>query len=369
MKSSINQIMPDADIARAPVPYLTRNRLRIRRWLMALCFYLIGLPFAVYGWLHGQLDALSLQLAGTVAALANILVFCLLISGRNERLRDPSLTALQIVCAMTCSLILVAGASDVLRPTMAIGVVAPLLFGVFQLDLRGFVRLALYGFVGQGLALLVVALTRGMAQPVVDLTHLAGQGLLLVVFVAICGEMLRMRARQQRLMQQLQESADRDALTGLWNRRWLTSQLPLQLELARRHQRPFSACMIDLDHFKRINDRDGHQAGDSALQCQAAAVGHLLRQSDALVRCGGEEFLLLLPETDQHGAAELAQRICRALAANPVDLGDGRQIHVTVSIGTATLQPGDTADQLLARADEALYAAKQRGRNQVVQAS
>lgn len=351
------------------VNHLPRARLRMRRWLMASGFYWVGLPFAVYGWQHGQLAGVAVALFALLAIGANLCFYLLIATGRSARLREPSMTAPQILVAMLCCLMLVAGASDPLRPTISLGLLGPLLFGVFQLDPRGFVRLALLGLSGYGLVLLLIAATRGIAQPVVDLTHWLGLALILTVFVAICSEVARMRQRQQLLLAQLQESADRDPLTGLYNRRWLARQLPPAIELAQRHHRPYSVCMVDIDHFKPINDRLGHLAGDAALQWVSRQMQQALRQTDALVRVGGEEFLLLLPETSLAGATELAERICESLAHNRfLAAADATPLQITLSIGVAPLLATDNSDHLLFRADTALYAAKQQGRNRVVSA-
>jgi diguanylate cyclase (GGDEF)-like protein len=138
------------------------------------------------------------------------------------------------------------------------------------------------------------------------------------------------------------------------------------LQLAQRHQRPYCACMLDIDHFKLINDQHGHLTGDSALQWVSAQIGNHLRKTDALIRAGGEEFLLLLPETDLHGAHELAERICQHLGSHPFAPAHQAPLAITVSIGVAALHPADTLDHLIARADNAMYAAKQQGRDRVV---
>jgi diguanylate cyclase (GGDEF)-like protein len=131
---------------------------------------------------------------------------------------------------------------------------------------------------------------------------------------------------------------------------------------ARRHGHPLSIAVLDLDHFKRVNDRHGHKTGDQVLVAAAHALGTNLRAEDQLGRLGGEEFLVLLPDTDVEAAAHVAEKLRAAVACAPTT------VPVTVSIGLATWD-GEATDDLLHRADEALYAAKDAGRDRVMAAS
>ncbi|MBN2801005.1 MAG: GGDEF domain-containing protein [Deltaproteobacteria bacterium] len=164
----------------------------------------------------------------------------------------------------------------------------------------------------------------------------------------------------------LRELTTRDPLTGVANRRLLYERADLELTRHRRYTRPISLCMIDIDHFKRVNDTYGHACGDLVLQEVARQIGLALRETDLVARFGGEEFACLLPESDLATATAIAERIRVAIAATRVpcmELG-GR---VTISIGVATFDQGCTAlDVLLARADQALYQAKAEGRNRVI---
>lgn len=312
---------------------------------------------------------LAAMLFVTLALVCNALLYWLFVGGGNNRYRDPSLTMPQMLLAIVSTLILAAGATASLRPTISLGLLAPLIFGCFQLKQRQLLRLALFAIAGYGVMLLLVELSSGLPQPVVELTHWAGLSLMQGAFVAICGEITRMRDRQRQLAAQLQDSAEHDALTGLYNRRWLALHLPQAIELAQRHHRPYSVCMIDIDYFKRINDKHGHLIGDAVLHWVSVQMTSLLRQTDAIVRAGGEEFLLLLPETHQLGAFELAERMCRHIAASRFEQPGTAPLQITISIGVALMQPGDTPDLLMSRADSALYAAKQQGRNRVVSAT
>lgn len=160
------------------------------------------------------------------------------------------------------------------------------------------------------------------------------------------------------------DTALRDPVTGLNNRAALNSTIEREVSLAHRHGNALSVIMLDIDYFKRINDNYGHLTGDLVLRMLARRVLDHTRGCDIVFRYGGEEFTIVLSNTDIHGASLLAERIRAAVAAAPITHNDF-DIPVTVSLGVATLEGGDTALNLIHRADAALYEAKSAGRNQV----
>jgi diguanylate cyclase (GGDEF)-like protein len=167
----------------------------------------------------------------------------------------------------------------------------------------------------------------------------------------------------------LLDQSTRDPLTGLNNRRSTLEELQSRFELSKRHNRALAVIMCDLDFFKQINDTLGHGAGDQVLQEFGLRVKNGLRTSDMAGRIGGEEFLLVLPETDLEGAMLLAERLRAATGGVPFDLASNNSIQVTCSLGVAQRGADDRdGGALLARADGALYTAKRAGRNQVVAA-
>ncbi|MBX2801964.1 MAG: GGDEF domain-containing protein [Myxococcales bacterium] len=159
-----------------------------------------------------------------------------------------------------------------------------------------------------------------------------------------------------------------DPLTGLLNRRWLDQQLPLLVRRATHDATPMSLAMVDIDHFKRLNDTYGHPAGDQVLHEVAQQMRRRFRPRDYVVRYGGEEFTVVLPDSDLAGAVGAADRVRQALAFTGVAMTSGDHLRVTVSAGVAQLQPDEPWDELVARADRALYRAKSEGRNRVVPA-
>jgi diguanylate cyclase (GGDEF)-like protein len=165
---------------------------------------------------------------------------------------------------------------------------------------------------------------------------------------------------------ELAQLASTDALTGLLNRRALYALARREIDRAARHGRPLAAIVLDVDHFKTVNDRFGHEAGDVVLQAVASAAHDVLRTSDAVARYGGEEFVIIAPETDRPSAIGLAERLRTLIRDMPVTVG-GKPLQVTASFGVAMYRGDDKVpDDLLRRADRALYDAKRGGRDRVV---
>ena len=169
-------------------------------------------------------------------------------------------------------------------------------------------------------------------------------------------------------MEQLNHLVTFDQLTGTFSRRHVMEALDREVAMHSRHKTPVSLIMLDLDHFKQINDRYGHSAGDHALREAAACAKAQLREGDILGRVGGEEFLVLLPMTNRDAATILAQRMCSALADASFTQGP-HTIRIPASFGVAELLPKEDASSWLRRADEALYRAKAAGRGCVVVAT
>jgi diguanylate cyclase len=166
----------------------------------------------------------------------------------------------------------------------------------------------------------------------------------------------------QEEMAETRQLLNEDALTGTLNRRGLDQTLSREIARAQRSQAPLSLGMLDLDYFKKVNDVHGHEAGDQMLMHFTSLVKSVMRKSDALVRYGGEEFTLILPDTDVRGAYLVLGRLQQLMSKSPLNY-KGKQINTTFSAGLAALRPEENGHALLRRADEALYAAKNGGRN------
>jgi len=175
---------------------------------------------------------------------------------------------------------------------------------------------------------------------------------------------------QQQLVdmaRQLEELSGRDDLTGIFNRRHFGTTLDRAFDHSHRYHRPLSVAIIDVDRFKDINDSFGHQAGDAVLAEVARRFSGSVRSSDYLARFGGEEFVVLLPETQLDDAVSFGEKLRAAIASAPVPIDEGRALPVTVSVGAASLAHTtfNSSSEMIAAADQALYRAKRNGRNRV----
>jgi len=185
---------------------------------------------------------------------------------------------------------------------------------------------------------------------------------------------IRTQLRRQRYVDILRQRIDRglelsivDQLTSLYNRRYMLNQLEQWRKRTSNGDSHLSIVSLDIDHFKSVNDSHGHQAGDTVLETFAQRLSQHVRPKDIACRPGGEEFLVIMPETDEAQARIGAERIRQAIAADPFEIDQGRNtLNITVSAGVATYTGGDESiSEFMHRADLALYEAKQAGRNQV----
>jgi diguanylate cyclase (GGDEF)-like protein/PAS domain S-box-containing protein len=195
-------------------------------------------------------------------------------------------------------------------------------------------------------------------------------GTVVLISVALdITERTRIEREVHSLQQEFRDQANHDALTGLYNRHFLESNLRRELILAKRHDHHVGVVMADLDHFKRVNDDYGHQAGDEVLRFFGDLIKHHCRGSDIYCRYGGEEFLLILPGMTEQSTLERAEQLRRAMAGTTVKFA-AVDIAITASFGVAVFpKDGHSGEELIAAADKALYAAKAAGRNQVMGSS
>ncbi|MEL7940307.1 MULTISPECIES: GGDEF domain-containing protein [Pseudomonas] len=359
----------------SPLKQRALQKLLIRRFGMALGTYamaLLLLWLTVIGdFYHGSL---ALAVSASLCAVASQAVFLwLFVSGRNQRFVDASLTEPQVLVALVWTTFFLAHVDSV-RGTLMVLYVLILLFGVFQLQPRVFARcagLAFIAFAGLNLWEAFRQRLELPGQAVLQLLVLFSVLVWLTLFAGYV-QALRQRMRQRRyalqahqdtlrgMMRQLEDLVATDELTGLFNRRHFLRLAGRALDDMQADQR-HGLALIDLDHFKRINDIHGHSAGDRVLQTFAAVARACLRQGDVLARYGGEEFVLLLPDADSDRLAACCERLRLAYAAaEPM----GVEVPVlSLSAGMTLLQCGDDLDEALQRADQALYRAKRSGRN------
>ena len=181
--------------------------------------------------------------------------------------------------------------------------------------------------------------------------------------LAAAAALLGVSIKNAQLFREARENSVRDGLTGCFNRTHTLEAIDTELRRARRTQKPLSLIMFDIDHFKNINDRYGHLCGDGVLAAVGARMRTALRASDLKCRYGGEEFVVVLPDTPLEGAKRVAETLRRELADMPIDW-NGETLRITASFGVTTSQPDETDGQaIIGRADQAMYRAKEQGRN------
>jgi diguanylate cyclase (GGDEF)-like protein len=311
----------------------------------------------------GYLAAAALICGGTLLAT---------LKGWNLRLRDPGMTEPLIVIAIGLQLGVVAVAPQIGFPFLA-NLFTVFAFGMIWLSVRDSIVVWTLGTMAT--ATLFYAVGERLRVPTTSALEL---GLAWLYFSLVLGRCLllsvnanEMRARladsRRRLaasLEQVQQLASRDELTRSLNRRSLMAALERERSRAERSDAGFCIGMIDLDHFKRVNDSHGHAAGDAVLRGFAATVHEAMRVTDVFGRYGGEEFLIILVGTAPGAAREALERIRLALAARDwAVIAPGLQ--VTMSAGIACFRKGETMEQLLNRADGALYDAKRAGRDRI----
>ena len=335
--------------------------------------YALDVLFLALYWLAGTVTlavplayaaAAAVHLGGNHAAYA---------SGWNLRFRDPSLTAPLVLAGVAVQLGLVALAPQIAFPFI-VNIFTVFAFGAIWMSLRAAIAVWVLTLAACGAVLWTLGARTGVPSATrleAALTWLCfgmilGRCLLLSVYAnALRAKVAEGRRRLAASLEQIQELVHYDELTRTLNRRSLIGRLEQEIGRARRSGAPFSVAMLDLDHFKAINDTYGHAVGDEVLRQFTATVSATMRETDVFGRYGGEEFLLLLLVADPRASLAPLERIRLAVALHDWDaVVPG--LALTTSIGVAGLLPEESAAQLLRRADEALYEAKAAGRNRVV---
>lgn len=349
------------------------QRLRLRQTSLAMALMALCAPVLHYCVLiaHGERGPwLWLWTAWSVGGMA--LFYGCIRSGHSCRFADPSLTSVQIAFAISSAAFGYALAGP-LRGAVFPVLTLILMFGMFQLRARSAYALSFFALVLFGAVMTTMALRQSDSYPpLVEFGHFLMLALMLPAVAVLTARMsvIRQRLSQQRqdlarALAQLEVIATRDELTGLPNRRQMQALMDQELLRSQRHPHDFCIALVDLDHFKRINDSQGHAAGDTVLRHFAQAGQAALRATDVLARWGGEEFLVLLPDTPLPQAQAALERLREQVAALRVRIAEGGEIRLTVSIGLAAHRAGDTLAQTLARADRWLYEAKAQGRNRL----
>ena len=352
-----------------------RQRIVIQRSLTAALVYAVCLAVLWWSVAEGLADAAAARWLSVVVVGAPVTAYAVLRSGATRDWADPSVAAPQMVAAIGC---LAAGYALIppIRGSILMLAALVVTFGAYTLTPRATRLLALFAVALLGSVMLVMSqLHPQRFDPVVERLHFALAAAVLPTLSLLAGQLstLRKRMKQQatelkQALARIQRLATRDELTGLYNRRHLRDELAREAQRAQRQRAPLALCLIDVDHFKPINDHHGHALGDEVLCGLSGLLLRLTRSGDILGRWGGEEFLLLLPATPLAQAAEVVDRL-RAAAGAAMVSASLPELRVSISAGLAPVDSVDAIEAALEHADRALYRAKAAGRNRICTAA
>ncbi|TCS37960.1 diguanylate cyclase (GGDEF)-like protein [Paucimonas lemoignei] len=348
---------------------------RARHSLMSLVSSLTIIVFTLYCSYAGLFRLGLRELAWFIllAILVHAVFFAMICSGRNLRLADPSLTLPQMYVSILWMMFILYFIDHV-RGAMLVLFMIIFVFGIFRLGLKQFIGVAIFALAAYAIVIaLLIYFHPDSINPRIEMLQWVLLAMVLPWFAVIGAYISNIRhtLRQknkdlEKALAKIEQLVSHDELTGTYSRRSFLDALRRELARAERENRPFCLALFDLDHFKSINDRYGHLAGDDVLRSFADCVQQEVRQVDYFARYGGEEFALLLADTEINAATDILERIRARVESQPFPHVEW---NVTSSIGAAQYQPGETLNQLIGRADQALYAAKSEGRNRVKQAA
>ena len=350
-----------------------RLRVRARQALLTWTLNIALIGIAHFGVVTGLMDATAALRWEMFALIGATSFYVMVRSGFSLRFAsDPAMTLPQAVFSVvsTMGAYVVAGPA---RGASLLVMAVTLVFGLFALTAPQVRRLSFFAVVAMGATMLAAHLRDPARFPAAE----EGMNFMLLAVVLpsialLAGQLstMRLKLRQQRdelerALERNHEIAIRDELTGIYNRRHLTELMNGEMQRFERSGRPVCLALIDIDHFKRVNDVHGHAQGDEVLRAFALTAREALRESDTLGRWGGEEFMLMLPDTSAVGTERVIERVRQRLADVRFEQIDPA-MRVTFSAGIAQCQVGETLSALIERADQAMYAAKQGGRDRSV---
>jgi diguanylate cyclase (GGDEF)-like protein len=307
---------------------------------------------------------------GLVAILQNLFFYMLVRTGINRSFDDPGMTVSQILFAVLVQAGFLLAAPEV-GVVFLVNLFSVFMFGVLGLNARQFVRCWLFGAAATAVAFAHVGGRIGfpsetwLSQTIMWTLFMLALGKTIYLASAITTLRFKLSEKNKALtvvLKKTEEMATHDALTGVLNRRAMIAAMDAEVQIYKRKKTPFCIAVIDLDHFKQINDSFGHAVGDEVLKIFAGILQQSLRVTDRISRYGGDEFVVLLTDTASDSAMTVLERICMRIAQNDWS-GLVPELTVSVSIGVAEIRNDESTAQTLERADGALYQAKQGGRN------
>lgn len=340
------------------------------RYLVGIVNCTAGVIALNYGASQGVIDPQGCRNLTWASMAVMVAFYAVLRTGLNRKLPDPSMSEAKTAFAIGfLAWGYVIGGPGAPVALMLLFII--LMFCMFTTTSRQLIRSSIFAGLVFSVAFVMTAANSGAGTVNARLQMVYG-GVLLIVLISVCllvNEMARMRARlTQRkadltaALAQIKELAIRDELTGLFNRRHMVSVLNAEGQRTDRSQGKFCLCVIDVDHFKSVNDQLGHGAGDEVLRALSNVIAAGLRETDVVARWGGEEFLVLFTDTDCEDAAQVVDRI-RQMLSETVVLASDPAFRVTFSAGLTTYQVDEPIVATIERADQALYQAKATGRN------
>jgi len=358
--------------AAAPEVLARRARQRRQMYIGQVASYSLGasvlLLYAYAGAVSMAVPSLfwlgGLLIIGTFTVLSE--------AGFGDRFEDHYLTVFQISAHMALQLVFLLAV-----PTVGVAFIAVLFlifaFGTLRMTSRQ--AMVTWGLATGGLSLVFLGSDLPIGLPVTTRLERTASMLCFVLVIGQCAFLGLFGATLRKILyrrsielkaayQRIEELAELDELTGSYNRRCIMRLLDAEIEKSRQASTPCAVALIDLDWFKRINDAHGHPVGDEVLRTFAITIFANIRPADCFGRYGGEEFLLILPDTSGDAAQRMLDRL-RSIVADLDWSAFSPGMHVTISAGVVTLRDNDTADTFLARADRALYSAKAQGRNRI----
>ncbi len=348
--------------------------LRKRRLGMAFVTYMVPFALAVLFWIQGMIPIGVIIHFAVYAVLVNTGFLLLFHTNLNLKFSEPSLTAPQMTASIIPGLWVMYFLDDgQARAIFMLIIAIPLMYGILALNTRQFIKTGFWFFFLYCFMMALLWLNRPeVLHGGLESVQLMAYILAIVSSSIIGGFIYNLRLKLRKSNRELREAVERieelinvDALTGVWNRRRLFEVLLQEANRFRRAQGAFSVCIMDIDHFKQVNDIYGHQAGDGILRTIAHEVTGSLRNIDCFGRYGGEEFLMVLPQTSIEGAIVKAERVRRQIESLRYP-SISESLRVTISIGVAQFRLEEDIEETLSRADRRLYKAKREGRNRVV---
>ena len=339
---------------------------RIKRALMAFEAYFLWCFISVFTFLLGltpvPLWFMISCFSGVI--VSNISIYVMIRTGFNKRFKDPSLTLLQMIIA-TFWVMVVVYYADTVRSAVLLLYLVVFVFGLFKLSVREFLLLSGFAVVNYAMVIfLLYKINPESINPRIDVLNIVILGTVLPWFSMVGGYITKLRRKVAKALSTIEQLAIIDDLTQVFNRRQMYKILNDQKALGDRGIHPFSICIFDLDHFKRVNDTFGHSAGDIVLKTVAQEAQKNLRNIDHIARYGGEEFIIILTNLEIDGALTCAERI-RQVTKELVFDNMPEDFRITISVGVTEYQTSEFIQDAINRADTALYRAKANGRDRV----